>query len=49
MTCGDVGGAFGGAVFRTGYKDVQRTIIDKSTIRGNSIAQRPDTAGAGGL
>jgi hypothetical protein len=45
----NVGGAFGGAIFRTGYDETQKTIIDRSVIRRNAIRDAADAVGAGGL
>jgi hypothetical protein len=48
---GNAGGAFGGALFRTGYAS-EPTNIDRSTFDGNSVADQMDPdmpSGAGGL
>ncbi len=48
---GNRGGAFGGALFRTGYEG-EPTIIDRSTIEGNEIPDHDDDnlpSGAGAL
>ena len=48
---GNTGGAFGGALFRTGYEG-EPTIIDRSSFLDNSVPDHEDDAlpsGAGGL